>query len=77
MVRALMRSIFGKNAGRFLLLDEDAAHAALAEIDRKREPGGPGAYDQNVTVHHAPNVLLRPPPVAAQLTSAAFPVPTR
>ena len=50
MVRALMRSIFGKNAGALLLLDQRAAHAAPAEIDGEREPGRAGADDENVTV---------------------------
>ena len=35
------------------LLDQDAAHAALAEIDRERQPGGPGADDQNIAIHRA------------------------
>ena len=51
MVRALQRSIFGKNCGAFLLLDEHAAHAAPAEIDGEREADRAGADDENLRVH--------------------------
>ena len=40
MVRELTRSIFGRNAGRLFLLDQDAAHAAPAEVDGQRQPDG-------------------------------------
>ena len=47
MVRALQRSIFGRNCGAVLLLDQRAAHAAPAEVDGERQPDRSRADDQN------------------------------
>jgi hypothetical protein len=52
MVRALHRSILGKELRRFLLLDERTAHAAQPKIDRKGQPDRTRADDENLGVDH-------------------------
>src|SRR5713101_3993221 len=48
----------GKELRRFLLLDEDTAHAPQPEIDRKGQPNRARADDENLGVDHGE------PPVA-------------
>src|SRR5207302_6088655 len=43
----------GQELRRFLLLDERTAHAAQAEIDRKREADRAGTNDEDLGVHLA------------------------
>ena len=42
---------FREELGRVLLLDHHAAHAAQAEVDRKRQAGGPGSNNENFRIH--------------------------
>ena len=51
MVRALQRSIFGKELRRLLLLDHHAAHAAPPEIDGERQAGRARPDNENLCVH--------------------------
>ena len=50
MVRALQRSILGRNCGASFCSISDAAHAALAERDGERQPDRAGPDDENLGV---------------------------
>ena len=53
MVRALHRSIFGRNCGASFCSISVQRTPRMPEVDRERQPDRPGADDQNLGVDHA------------------------